>query len=307
MGKNFLLLVLFLLFRDLFPQKLNRFDKKGQRTGGWITYSDSARTKKLAECKYKKGHTVGKALYYTMDGQLEKKEISRWKKIKTTTYYPGSNIVRSKGSARVVVSPEKIHYYYYGKWKYFDEKGEPDKNCYFEKGNLVRTVRVKKGNFNDSLANKLMRIDEYFKKRHQQLLDSVSLYWSSPKLSEKFRNRIYQNDSAIFKATENIFYEFGYPEKEICGENASVVPFFIISHAPIPMREKYLELFKAAAGTGQLSKTSLAFYIDKIKVGKGEKQVYGTQFVYEKNKISYFPIEDPANLGKRRAEMGLEE
>jgi hypothetical protein len=251
---------------------------------------------------------VGKAYYYDMEGDLDRIEKVRGRKIKTTTYYAGpGKKKKSKGIARLVISPEKVHYYYEGWWDQFDTSGKKVSRSYYEKGVLIRTERLVAMRFNDSLSKYLLSLDEDFRNKNKQMLDSVQYSWSNPKLAEKYRIRMYAEDSLSFLRAESVLREFGYPEKEWCGESAAGVPFYIISHAPVSLRSRYVEYFKAAAGTGKLDRTAFAFYLDKVKIVNGEKQVYGTQFYTDKNwKRYYYPIEDPSNLNKRRAEMGME-
>src|SRR6266567_625690 len=85
-------IIIHIFFNDLFSQKINRLNKQGERTGKWIVYNDSAKTKKSTEGKYRNGNAVGKFYYYTMDGVLERREITRFKILKTTLYYPDGTI-----------------------------------------------------------------------------------------------------------------------------------------------------------------------------------------------------------------------
>ena len=49
------------------------------------------------------------------------------------------------------------------------------------------------------------------------------------------------------------------------------------------------------------------FFIDKIKVAKNEKQIYGTQSYYDKHyKEFLYHIDDEAGVNQRRLDVGLE-
>lgn len=306
MNRIFIIILLLFSFTFSFSQK-NKFNRRGQRTGKWLTYSDSAKTKKLFEGKYRNGNSVGTSYYYSIDGNLEKKEKKRFRKLRTTFYH--TNGVKSQeGMARVDNLTDRIHYYFYGEWKYYDEKGNLISYAYYKKGELQKTVSlIKPENARDTFCTTLVLIEKLFLEKNKDLIDTLAFCWNNPSLAEKYRNKIYQADSMSFKQIENSFVYFGYPTKEVCGDAANV-PFFVFSHAPVKLRERYIELFKAAADLGSISKSSLAFYIDKVKITKGEKQVYGTQFYMNKEKnIVYYTSIDPDNLGKRRLEMGLEE
>jgi hypothetical protein len=284
---------------------MNRFNKHGQRTGHWITYSDSSKTKKLVDGYYRNGNPKGKFYFYTMDGVLERREVSRFGILKTRLYYPDGTL-RFKGQARIEDTKEKVHYYFYGKWKYYDEQGELLKYCYYEKGRLVKTVYADKNNkTNDSLISALNEMDTLFQSGNAALLDSISMSALNIQRRERLQLELYMSDTLTFHKLDQILSHFGYPSKERVHE-AVVIPFYILSFAPTTIKEKYLPLLIQAADKGDLEWKSLAFYIDKIKIAKHEKQVYGTQFYFTKDrKRVYYPVADPDKLSERRLKVGL--
>lgn len=138
----------------------------------------ASHTKKLSEIYYSKGNIVGTAKYYNTEGQLERVEKKRWRKIKTSIYFPGTNVIRNKGNARIVVTEEKVHYFFYGKWIYYSEDGKPFKYVYYEKGQILKTEYADKNvKLNDSLIGLLINYD-HFKKTHAQMIDSIAYSWS---------------------------------------------------------------------------------------------------------------------------------
>lgn len=297
-------LILCLLSISLLSQRTNRFNKHGQRQGRWIVYTDTSKTLKLVEGRYRNGNAVGKFYYYTMQGVLERKETSRFKKLRTTFYYPNGT-VRLKGKARIENTPEKIHYFFYGKWRYYNEEGKLLKYCYYESGKLLRTEYVDKNNMtNDSLISTLNEMDKYFTETNTDLLDSIATTGFNPQKRERLQLELYMRDTLSFNKLEFIFLHYGYPSKDRTHESA-IIPFYILSYAPAYIREKHLPILKQAADKKDLEWKSLAFFIDKIKVAKGEKQIYGTQYYFKKREQVFYPIDDPENLEKRRAAVGL--
>jgi hypothetical protein len=300
--------LIFLLFFNSFllAQKINQLNRSGERTGRWITYADTSKKIKTMDARFKNGLAVGKSLYYYSDGTLLRREVKRFKKIKIKIYHPNGKLSQ-KGNARIDILPEKVHFYFYGQWKNHDTTGKLISYSLYEKGELITTTAANSSKSKkDSTCKMLLVMEQAFTAKNKTLLDTFGLCWNSPSLAEKYRNKIYQNDSLTFQSMENYLNHFGHPSKENCNEAANV-PFFIISHAPIRIRERYLSFFKAAADLNYISKTSVAFYIDKVKVTKGEKQVYGTQYYWSKdNKTIYYPSIEPERLNERRREMGLE-
>ncbi len=309
--KSALKLITFLLlasFSDLLnAQSINQFNHKGKRTGKWIIYLDDSNTVKSFQGKFRNGISVGTCYYYTNEGVLEKKDIKKFKKLKTT-YYHSNGKIRLKGNARLKNMPDKIHYYFYGKWKVYDEMGVLIKSNYYEKGELKRTVYVDKNSkTNDSLINILTQIDNEFTLHNNILVDSANNNRKNKSKYLEFRNQLRLKDSLTFDKIEKIFEIYGYPSTAIVGEG-SVIPFYLLGFAPNSVKEKNLEILKTAADNKDISWKSLAMFIDKIKVAKKEKQIYRTQFWYDKKteKEIYFETEDLEHLNERRLKVGLD-
>lgn len=295
-----------LLFQTFYAQRINRLNKHGERTGKWIVYMDDAKKIKSFEGKFRNGISKGKCYYYTNDGVLERKEINRFKKMKTTFYYPNGK-VKLKGNARIENLPDKVHYYFYGKWQSFNDSGVLVKNQYYEKGKLIKTEYLDKNNkTNDSLIEVLNVIDKEFATHNTSLTDSMNAHLKNPYKKQLFENQLRYFDSLTFSRITHIIDVFGYPSKAIAGESNSI-PFYILSFAPVIIKEKYLNQLILAADRDDISWKSLAYFIDKLKVAKGEKQIYGTQGSYDKEfNYTMFPVIEPEKLNERRARVGLE-
>lgn len=298
---------IFLFFSNfIFSQKLNRLNKQGHRTGKWITYIDDAKKIKSFEGKFRNGITKGKCYFYTNNGVLERREINRFKKMKTTFYYPNGK-VKLKGNARIENTLEEIHYYFYGKWTTYNDSGALVKYQYYENGKLIKTEYLDKNiKINDSLIEALNVIDKEFALHNTVLTDSINANLKNQSKKHIFENQLDNLDSISFDRIGHVIDVFGYPSKEIVGESNSI-PFYILSFAPFTVKEKYLNQLILAADRDFISWKSLAYFIDKLKIAKGEKQVYGTQGEYDKDyKYTMFPVIDPENLDARRAKVGLE-
>lgn len=262
-----MLIIIFSISSEIFSQSLNRLNKHGERTGKWITYIDDAKKLKSFEGEFRNGISSGKCYFYNNDGVLDRREINRFRKMKTTFYYPNGK-VKLKGNARLENLPDKIHYYFYGKWKTFNDSGHLMKYCYYEKGSLIKTIYIDKNNkTNDSLIEALNAIDKEFSLHNNILVDSINVNIKNISKSKTFQNKLKENDSLSFIKIEQILKIYGYPSKQIAGES-SIIPFYILGFAPISIKMKYLELLKLAADNGDISWKSLAFFIDKIKVAK---------------------------------------
>lgn len=106
---------------------------------------------------------------------------------------------------------------------------------------------------------------------------------------------------------EEILKVHGWPGRSLVGEEAASAAFLILQHADLPYQEKYFEIAKNAAEAGELRRASFALLEDRILVRKGKKQLYGSQLSTGKTGVLAFdPIEDEANVDKRRASVGLQ-
>lgn len=301
---NYIIILLCVFYLSSVSQ--NKYNKYGKRKGRWIIYTDSAKTKKLSEGRFRNDKAVGKWFYYTPAGVKERKEIYIFKKLKTTLYYPDGT-VSLKGSARIEVLPDKIHYYFFGKWKYFNEDGKSVKYVFYDKGKSIKTVYIDRNiKTNDSLVNALNTIEKDFTSNNQSLIDSIKMFSHNIKKCELLEQRLFLSDSITFNKIGILLKQYGYPGKDKVNQSTDV-PFYILSYAPAAVKEKYLNYLKDAADKNIISWSSLAFYIDKMKIAKGEKQIYGTQYFYNKDNLIYYPIIEPEALFTRRKSVGLEE
>ncbi len=298
-----------LLFAQQSGKHLNRY-KKGLRQGKWVVYHDEEKKIPESSGRYRKGWQRGKWFYYYPDGKLEHREVYRFGKIKMKYYYPGGQ-VRKMGMAKWEENDIRMHYYYYGAWKHFKETGELEKIEYYERGEKKSTQLVlppAKGQQNDSLIKVLFALDQQFKKSQDTLVAAYGSYGSKSTQYAFAKRWARENDSLVFLQVDDIIGKFGYPNREQVGEQAGVL-FFIISAAPQPLREKHYSLILKARDNGILTAKDVAFFVDKVMVGKGEKQIYGTLFKFDhkNNRELYYPIGDPAEVNKKRKEVGLEE
>lgn len=110
-------------------------------------------------------------------------------------------------------------------------------------------------------------------------------------------------DWQLIRQVDSLLARHSYPGKSLVGEYLKSTAFMVIQHNP---DEKYLPLLTAAADKGELSWSSLALLIDRLRMASGKTQVYGTQLSGEGGRWKLLPIEDEANVNARRAKVGLQ-
>jgi uncharacterized protein DUF6624 len=113
-------------------------------------------------------------------------------------------------------------------------------------------------------------------------------------------------DAANTERMKAIVNQYGWPGPELVGRDASEAAFLLVQHANLAFQEQMLPLVEKAYRNGGLSGQDYALLLDRVRVGEGKPQVYGTQ-VKEWNgqEPVLRAIEDEANVDKRRAEVGL--
>lgn len=100
----------------------------------------------------------------------------------------------------------------------------------------------------------------------------------------------------------------GWPGRTLVGEEGAAAAWLLAQHAdqdPVQQRV-FLDALRGAVGQGEASPAHLAYLEDRVRVGAGQQQLYGTQFTVTGGEFGPCPIEDPQRLDERRAEAGLE-
>ncbi|MEV1174769.1 DUF6624 domain-containing protein [Nonomuraea sp. NPDC049784] len=108
---------------------------------------------------------------------------------------------------------------------------------------------------------------------------------------------------------KRVIDERGWPGHDLVGEQAAHAAWLLAQHADRDreFQRQCLPLLQDAVAQGQATPQELAYLVDRVRVGEGRSQVYGTQ--YEQTSEGGFgphTIEDPERLDERRSEMGLE-
>ena len=118
---------------------------------------------------------------------------------------------------------------------------------------------------------------------------------------------INEKDSINLIKIEKILNERGWLGANIIGEQGNSTLFLVIQHSDIETQLKYLPLMREAVKEGNAKSSSLALLEDRVALGQGERQIYGSQIGRDHETGEYFvsPLIDPENVDKRRAEVGL--
>lgn len=99
----------------------------------------------------------------------------------------------------------------------------------------------------------------------------------------------------------------GWPKISDVGNMASSAAFLIVQHSTLELQQQYLPVIRSLCEQGEANWQSYALMYDRVQVRQEKPQLYGSQLRYNETtkEMEFFPIEDEANVNKRRAEMGL--
>ena len=105
---------------------------------------------------------------------------------------------------------------------------------------------------------------------------------------------------------EGVVAEHGWPTPALVGEDGVNAVWAVVQHANPEVQERMLPLAEAAWRAGDLPGPSYALLLDRVLVGRGEPQVYGSQpDVAADGTLSAPATVDDATLDARRAAVGL--
>ncbi len=99
----------------------------------------------------------------------------------------------------------------------------------------------------------------------------------------------------------------GWPGKRLVGDKGGHDAWLLVQHADKdrPFQKRCLALMEKMLGSGEVSKVDYAYLLDRVLVADKKPQRYGTQIATTKGEMKPLPCEDPPNLDKRRAAIGL--
>ncbi len=144
--------------------------------------------------------------------------------------------------------------------------------------------------------------------KYKELADKLKVILE---LDQKYRNNsdwkmMHKQDSLNLIEVAKILDTKGWLGPEEVGKDGSSAIFLVIQHAELPTQDKYFPMMKEAVKVKKARPQDLALLEDRILMRHGKKQIYGSQITSGPDGImKVHPIEDAANVDKRRAEVGL--
>lgn len=109
----------------------------------------------------------------------------------------------------------------------------------------------------------------------------------------------------LIKVTQ-ILDKHGWLGYDKIGRQGNTTLFLVIQHADIKTQEKYLPMMRQAVKDRKAQASALALLEDRVALGQGKKQIYGSQIGTDDEGKQYVqPLMDPDHVDERRASMGM--
>lgn len=175
---------------------------------------------------------------------------------------------------------------------------------------IFAKVRANKEKAEASLDKKLVAIlDTVFEndQKYRNQFDAIEKKYGqrSKEMTDLWKTINYY-DSADLEIVVAILDKYGWVGPDVVGGRGSSAIFLVIQHSDIAIQDKYLPLMCDAVKNKKADPSSLALLEDRVALRHGKKQIYGSQ-IGRDAEGNYFvdKLEDPDNVDKRRAEVGL--
>lgn len=125
------------------------------------------------------------------------------------------------------------------------------------------------------------------------------------KVYDKEVMRVDAENTARMKQIVN---RYGWPGKSLLGDRAAGDAWLMIQHADADnaFQRQCYPLVLRALDEGDIARSDAALFIDRVLVGEGKPQLYGSQWNFEKDgTLKPSPIMDPDSVDQRRMAMNL--
>ena len=172
---------------------------------------------------------------------------------------------------------------------------------------MQKEIGKKEANYDKPLQAKLLAIYNDDQPIRQQYVAAQKEFgFESKQIDSLEKIMIYKDSVNLVKMTE-ILDSYGWVGPDKVGDQANLTLFLVIQHSDLKTQQKYLPMMREAVKNKNASSSALALLEDRVALGEGRRQIYGSQIGRdnESNKNYVLPLDDPDNVDKRRASVGL--
>ncbi len=158
------------------------------------------------------------------------------------------------------------------------------------------------------LRDELLALFESDQSGRAPISDAIKQYGLDSAELQAIWDELIETDARNLARLKEIISEHGWPSASMVGPDGVKAAFMILQHADHETQVRYLPLVRAAVEAGDLERRTFALLQDRVLVGEGKPQVFGTQLYQsdDTGKLELYPIEDEANVDSRRREIGMD-
>ncbi len=173
---------------------------------------------------------------------------------------------------------------------------------------VQQNAKKAEAKLNKPLISELDSINVDDQQYRSRIDDIKSAYGINSKEMKELWDKINKADSINLIKVKAILDRDGWLGPDIVGNAGNTTLFLVIQHSDQQTQEKYLPVMREAVKKGNAQASALALLEDRVAIGQGKKQIYGSQIITDPKtgKDTLSPIEDFANVDKRRAAVGLQ-
>ena len=174
--------------------------------------------------------------------------------------------------------------------------GEVQKNKDKEEANYIKPVVA--------ILDTVYQEDQKYRAGIVEMIQKEGM--QSPNVQERLKKMRYADSVNLLKI-EKLLDQYGWLGFDQVGRMGALTIFLVIQHSPLDVQKKYLPMMREAVAKKQALAGNLALLEDRVATREGRKQIYGSQVATDSitRKNYLLPLEDPDNVDKRRATVGL--
>lgn len=160
---------------------------------------------------------------------------------------------------------------------------------------------------NQELSRTLDSIYEEDQKYRKQISSVMKEHGQNSEEFQELAMTMIKTDASNLLVIEQILDDYGWLGADVVGNKGNQTFFLVIQHADLQTQQKYLPMMEVAVEKGNAKSQNFALLKDRVLIGEGKKQIYGSQLGVNQETGKYFiePIKDPKHVNKRRQKMGL--
>ncbi|ANH81370.1 hypothetical protein A8C56_10580 [Niabella ginsenosidivorans] len=172
---------------------------------------------------------------------------------------------------------------------------------------MQEIVDKREAGYDKPLQAKLLEIYDNDQQIRRQYITAQKEFGHQSKQVDSLGNIMMYKDSINLIKVTDILDKYGWVGADKVGGKANQTLFLVIQHADLKTQQKYLPMMREAVKNKNAGNSALALLEDRVALGEGRKQIYGSQIGYdnETKKNYVLPLDDPDNVDKRRAAVGL--